>query len=205
MALAMAATGLTLVGLTLPLVGWQTWLDWLAVGRLAATGYARDDTWIILSRDVQGAVRRFFMQEPTARLPTALATSCWTAVAAVTVAVALLRRQPVRAEDGPGAAFVLLGAWLSCFHFMYYDTLLAALPLLLLFTPARGNKVVPFAVLVLLIGLYYGSTTLRPDYRFPPSDTYLLLGLWAWCGWELLRGEPRTTTAPHDRSLPPVA
>ena len=36
-------------------------------------------------------------------------------------------------------AFVLLGAWLSCYHFMYYDVLLAALPIFLLklFFPDR--------------------------------------------------------------------
>jgi hypothetical protein len=24
-------------------------------------------------------------------------------------------------------------------------------------------------------------------YKGPPVDTYLLVGLWAWCGWRLLR------------------
>jgi hypothetical protein len=32
---------------------------------------------------------------------------------------------------------LLVGAWLSCFHFMYYDILLTALPLVLLFLDPR--------------------------------------------------------------------
>jgi arabinofuranan 3-O-arabinosyltransferase len=26
-----------------------------------------------------------------------------------------------------------------------------------------------------------------PNYRFPPVDTYCILGLWAWCGWTVWR------------------
>jgi hypothetical protein len=187
MALAMAATGLALVALTLPLVGWQVWLDWLTVGRLATAGYARDWTWIVLSRDLQGLVRRFFLESPTDPLPTRLALGLWLAVSAVTVVVALRHRRAVRADDGPGAAFLLFGAWLGCFHFMYYDTLLAALPLLLLLTPPQGNKVVPFIGLVLLIVSHYVATWVDPTFRFPPFDTYLVLSLWAWCGWQIRR------------------
>ena len=56
----------------------------------------------------------------------------------LTSLLAMLDRRRARDTTGPAAAFLLLGAWLSCFHFMYYDVLLAALPLFLLFTePAR--------------------------------------------------------------------
>src|SRR5207253_4623986 len=59
-------------------------------------------------------------------------------VIGVTAGLAILRRRQVREATGPSAAFLLLGAWLCCFHFMYYDVLLAALPVLLLFAePAR--------------------------------------------------------------------
>jgi len=250
MALAMAATGLTLVLLTLPVVGLDVWFDWLAVGRMAARFYARDETWIILSRDLQGGVRRWFFPAPDAPLPSRLALGLWLAVAAATVGIALWKRRAVQADDGPAAMFVLLGAWLSCFHFMYYDTFVAALPVLLLFTrfgfdSREGHRlsprpikdvfsvgpredigtaeearlqippygiterispglsfvrsfppillsrlfIVPFVALVLLDSSHYIAAWLDPSYKFPPVDTYLLLLLWTWGGWCVLRSE----------------
>src|SRR5262249_25623639 len=56
------------------------------------------------------------------------------AILEMTVRVSLLRPDMVRRPTGPGPAFLFLGAWLTCFHFMYYDVLLAALPIFLLFT-----------------------------------------------------------------------
>ena len=41
--------------------------------------------------------------------------------------LAVLRRRQAAAPDGPPAAFLFLGAWMCCFHFMYYDALLGAL------------------------------------------------------------------------------
>ena len=210
MALAMAATGLTLVALTLPLVGVQTWLDWLAVCRVATAGYESSGAWILFSRDLQGLVRRLFIMEPTrdwlmtapnGALPNALALGLWGAVAAATVIVALWRRQAVRADAGPGAAFILLGGWLSAFHFMYYDTLLTALPLLLLFVRPEGKKLVPH---VALVGLIASHWVLRPTTPFSgcylPIDTYMLLGLWAWCGTQVIgtwkRRPPRVDRQP---------
>src|SRR5262249_3904791 len=68
----------------------------------------------------------------------ALGGSLLGAAALATAAVAWRRRKMPAPLDGPGAAFVLLGAWLTCLHFMYYDVLLAALPVGLLFTePGR--------------------------------------------------------------------
>ncbi len=195
MALGMAATGLALVVLTLPFAGLQAWFDWVKVGRLATAGYARNENWIILSRDLQGAVRRCFMSDPDAVRPTLLALGLWLSVAANSVIVVLWRRGAVRANFGPGAAFVLLGAWLSCFHFMYYDTILAALPLLLLFASPGGKKAEPFAIVLLLIAAHYISTGVDPSFHFPPFDTLLLLELWWWCGWQVLA---RTTMRPHN-------
>jgi hypothetical protein len=207
MALGMVLSGLTLVALTLPLVGWQSWLDWLAVGQLAAKGYARDDTWIVLSRDVQGAVRRFFMAAPNAAFPSRLAVGCWLTLWAAAVILPLFRPRALRADDGPGPAFVLLGAWLGCFHFMYYDSFLAALPMLLLFTPRAGRKVVPFIVLVLLIGSHYAATTIDRDrtFRFPPFDTYLAFALWAWCGYQVLRPGRVRSFVPGKKFAPSAA
>jgi hypothetical protein len=199
MALGMLLSGLTLVVLTLPLVGVQSWIDWVAVGRLATKGYSRDETWIVLSRDVQGAVRRLFLSAPNAELPSRLAVGCWLCLWAAAVILPLWRPRAMRADHGPAAAFLLLGAWIGCFHFMYYDTLLAALPMLLLFVPRDGNKAVPFATLVLLIGTYYAATTFDRTFHFPPFDTYLVIVLWAWCGYQVLRpAGARALALPHE-------
>jgi arabinofuranan 3-O-arabinosyltransferase len=150
-AAAMLLTGVLLALLTLPLVGLHAWLDWLALGRLASVEYGRFETWIFLSRDLQSIPRRWLLHfddqvaiDAGRLLPTLLGVGLWLTVAAVTVVVTLRRWRPSTALEGAGAAFVLLGAWLSGYHFMYYDTLLTALPVCLLFTnPRRYLKVLP--------------------------------------------------------------
>jgi hypothetical protein len=195
----MLLTGLALVLLTLPLVGVQSWLDWLAVGRLASGHYARDRNWIFLSRDLVGIPRRWLLHfsDGTATdadrpLPTVLGVGLWLAVPLVTAAVALRRRHEPAAAAGPAAAFVLLGAFLSSYHFIYYDMLLAALPVAVLFAgPARlADLRVPLALLALLIALSYFAALLDPSFFFPPFDTFCLLLLWAWCGWTWLVTPP---------------
>ena len=170
-------------------------------------------------------------------LPSYLADGAIAATALTTMLIALLYQRTVRVNHGPAAAFLLLGAWVSCFHFMYYDTLLAALPLLLLFTRPGGSwlapwrslgrtqgrffaaiwssrpwlgswrtlvktvrsffvelelegpGVVPWITLVLLIPPAYVAWWYYQDYVYPPYDTYVLLGLWVWCGWWTVRAE----------------
>jgi hypothetical protein len=187
MAAAMAVTGAVLVALTLPLVGVQTWFDWLAVCRVATARYKYFVPWVLFSRDLQGLVRRWFLPEPDAALPNALALAVWFAVTATTVGVTLWRRWVVRADAGPAAAFLLFGAWLSGFHFMYYDTLLTALPLLLLFIRPMDRKVVPAVALAALLASYSVLRCFHPLQYYEPIDTYLLLGLWAWCGVQVAR------------------
>jgi hypothetical protein len=139
---AMLGTGAALALLTLPLVGVETWFDWLRVGRLATVHYDRDEPWIFLSRDLVSVPRRWLLHfdktehatDADRPLPRVLGLGLWLAVVGATAALALARRRQPAAVAGPPAAFVLLGAWLSCFHFMYYDVLLAALPVCLLFT-----------------------------------------------------------------------
>src|SRR5262249_7771313 len=64
--------------------------------------------------------------------------SLWVVVLETTVRLSLLCRRECRATTGPAAAFLLLGAWMSCFHFMYYDVLLAGLGFVVLLSdPAR--------------------------------------------------------------------
>jgi hypothetical protein len=162
----LAGAGLGL--LTLPFVGVDSWLDWLRVGREAAELYDTDHNWIFLSRDVLSIPRRWLLNfgdngpRELVRHADPAGASCWwywlcgggdipgwlvpalagwgmlVAFLEMTVRLAALRKEQARAVTGPPAAFLLLGAWLCCYHFMYYDVLLAALPVLLLFAePGR--------------------------------------------------------------------
>ncbi len=129
------------------MVGLHGWLDWLHVGRVAASDYTIQQNWIFLSRDLQGLPRRWLLtyegglaadgQEQTQLLCLILAWTLWSVIVGITVLIAWLRRQRVQALTGPAATFVLLGCYFSSYHFMYYDSLLAALPVLLLFTEPR--------------------------------------------------------------------
>jgi hypothetical protein len=236
---AMLLTGLGLAALTLPFVGWQTWLDWAALGQAASADYARFENWIFISRDLQGIPRRWFFSfdhgfttDPEQPLANKLAWGLWLGVFALTTCVALWRwRLPSMANarpslivnelvsalarwrrpaglDGPPTAFLMLGGWLSCLHFMYYDVMLAALPVCLLFTQPRrylepvylrppgprggwlwNDAAATLASLLIIMGQI--AAAYDPGYRWPPLDTFCLLALWAWCGWRWLR-QPET-------------
>lgn len=143
MAATMVVCGALLAAATLPVVGIRAWLDWLRVGRFATLLYNTDENWIFLSRDVLSIPRRWLLdfsdvhhvQDTLAAMLTGWALLIL--FFETTVRLAVLRRAERMPPVGPGAAFVFLGAWLSCFHFMYYDVLLTALPILLLFTEPR--------------------------------------------------------------------
>jgi hypothetical protein len=162
-ALAMLVVGAALGLVTLPFVGVQSWKDWLQVGHEAAVLYDTDRNWIWLSRDVLSIPRRWLLvfedgsgkelvrhANPTGPsfwwyllcgggdipgwlVPSLAGWALLVLFLEMTVRLAVLRKEQARATTGPPAAFLLLGAWLCCFHFMYYDVLLAALPVLLLF------------------------------------------------------------------------
>ena len=216
---AMLLTGAALALLTLPLVGWQAWLDWLAVGRAAALEYQRFENWVFLSRDLQGLPRRWLPfadgvtthdESPTI---TVIGLVLWLTIPLLTAAVALWRRPTPAGTDGPAAAFLLLGAYLSCFHFMYYDVLAAGLPLCVLFTeparylrpaylrppgprggwlwnPAPATLTTLFFLLPHLNdGIDYLTNHGRINLHSLPWDMFCLLGLWAWCGWRWLSGK----------------
>jgi hypothetical protein len=154
---AMVATGTGLALLTLPFVGVLGWKDWLTIGKDAAELYDIERNWIFLSRDLLSVPRRWLINFDTPlgqRLDGTLwpesrwATPLWLALQLTgwalllfaleaTVRLAILRPKQARAADGPPAAFLFLGAWMSCYHFMYYDALLGALGLFLLFTEPR--------------------------------------------------------------------
>jgi hypothetical protein len=262
MALAMAATGAALGLLTLPFVGVQSWFDWLAIGKEAVSTYDQEKNWIFLSRDLLSVPRRWlidFEKGYWERLDTPLylfgrwsmttqlvcSLIGWAMILfalEATVRLALLRRRP--SADGPPAAFLFLGAWMCCYHFMYYDALLGSLGLFLLFTEPRrylspllvvlaplrnavaGRAVVayhqpavpealpPPVVLDLAPRAVWTLNRMAPTaylllllihYLFPilgwgsqwgePWDTYTLIGVWAWSGWQWLRHGEKVATS----------
>ncbi len=157
MLLAMCASGATLALLTLPVVGLHSWFDWLTIGKEAAETYDKEKNWIFLSRDILSMPRRWLLNFelgrderlqgtlwkdkpwslPTKLAPTLIGYAIMLVVLECTVRVAVLRRRQSAAPDGPPAAFLCLGAWMCCFHFMYYDALLGALGLFVLATEPR--------------------------------------------------------------------
>jgi hypothetical protein len=136
--------GVIQAALTLPAVGFHSWLDWLQIGAEATRVYKVDENWVHLSRDLLGIPRRYLLDfgEP-ARERDRLAAGLigWAlllGVLGILTWVALRRpRRLARATTGPGAGFLLLGGWLCCFHFMYYDVVLGYLPVMLLLSVPR--------------------------------------------------------------------
>jgi hypothetical protein len=255
--LSMMVTGALLCLATLPIVGWQTWWDWWQVGNVGAYEYTRQQNWIFLSRDLVSIPRRWMLTfkdrlaiDPEEQpLPTTLGTVLWVEVVVLTALIVLWalfsskRREQVLAMTGPGAAFLLLGSYFFCFHFMYYDVTVAVLPVVLLFTepwqylklkflsrrpasavdleyykPTLATLVPPELPLesgwrprwvvsplppLMLLGLLITTPIcihFDREYMFPPVDTYWLLVIWAWCGWQVIRGPytPRLTEGQAD-------
>ena len=142
----------------------------------------------------------------------------WLAVPLLTAAAALWRWRRPAGTTGPAAAFLGLGAFLSCLHFMYYDVLAAALPLCLLYAepgrfvrsatarpPGYGDwpwniAVMTLTALFFLLTHAAGAIDFmtnkgRSNMHSLPFDTFCLLGLWALCGWWWLRQrESRVST-----------
>lgn len=189
--LAMIAVGTTLAALTLPVVGFHSWREWLAVGREATEVYQYDKNWTLLSRDVLGLPRRWLDFEhddwPARKarqenVPAAVAG--WGLLAGIfacTVGLAYAYRNRPHQATGPEPAFLLLGAWLCCFHFMYYDVLLAALPVLLLFTEPRRYLQPRFLALIPLTAARLGDKQAdyyRPGFptTYPPPPPLLAAG-----------------------------
>jgi hypothetical protein len=267
-ALSMGLTGLALVLATLVPLGWkcgvQSWKDWFEIGNVGAWEYSRQQNWIFLSRDLVGIPRRWmtfkdrFAFNPDEQpLATALGNILFWSVVGLTAAIVLLslldryRRRQVLAFTGPGPAFLLLGGYFACFHFMYYDTTVAVLPVALLFTeprkylepmflvwrpvtpvdreyyrPTMDNLAPPELPLesgwrprwvvnplppVLLL-LLLGSTPLfikvwtdvdpEHSYFFPPVDTFSLLLIWAWCGFQVACGPYRLQFVSPEPTVP---
>jgi hypothetical protein len=164
-AFAMAATGLGLAFATVPFVGWHSWIDWFNIAREGTRVYDTDQNWVFLSRDLLSIPRRWLLsfQENEERVPHPLLTALvgwWSLVAVFEVTVRLTcvrKEQAARTVEGPATAFLLLSAWLLCFHFMYYDVLLAALPIFLLVTHPRRFLIPRFVVIFLAQRFHLGS------------------------------------------------
>jgi arabinofuranan 3-O-arabinosyltransferase len=168
-AAAMVLTGGGLVAATLPFVGLTTWFDWLEVGKEAAGLYNVNQNWILLSRDVQGIPRRvlhdFSVPESQrdSRLARSIAWGLWAAILVAT-AVLYLRHGDRRQATGVGAAFVFFGAFLTCYRFMYYDTLLAAAGCAVLFA-----DIAPF-LRTRTFSLDTPAATFPPSRVLPPPS-----------------------------------
>jgi hypothetical protein len=271
---AMIVTGIALVMATVPFVGLQSWLDWLRVGDAGASLYKVDENWVFLSRDLLGIPRRWLLNfgepmETRDRLAAGIiGWSLWSVVVLTTAAVALSRREAVIQPVGYGAGFIALGAYASCFHFIYYDSLVCMFPLTLLLSDTRRfispvllvvsagpsrwagyfgprpigilptpanmtagaaavavlNSFVLTAFALLLVIEQSFSTLnieakvhvgmISPESTFPnplristgqagtPWDTFVLLGLWAYCGARLLMRIGETQPEPTFANKP---
>lgn len=141
--LAMGLVAVVSAALTVPVVGWHSWRQWLQICGEATKTYKSDPNWIHLSRDVLTIPRKWLDleapdDERRSNVPAAVVG--WGVLAAVlevTLRLATLRQRRLRRAAGVGPAFLFLASWLTCFHFMYYDVLLALLPTFLLFTDPR--------------------------------------------------------------------
>ena len=200
---AMLGTGAALGALTLPLVGLHSWFDWLQNGREASALYTTNENCIDLSRDVQSLPRRalhdFTKPEAVRDTPLAagLARGLWAAVFALTAAAYLWRGDRTR-PTGLSAGFLFLGGYLSCFHFMYYDALISAAAVAVLFA-ARAARRSRFAWACVAVGFAFENTLNAAQWKFAlwgvsfdtgvrfPWDTFALLALWAWAGLKLVR------------------
>lgn len=216
MLVAMMLTGGCLALVTLPFVGIQTWLDWMAVGRVAAETYNVDKNWINMSRDLLGLARRWLVDF---KLPLAERNIQWMAPTflgwglllfflEVTTRLSVLRSDSVRRIDGPAPAFLILGAWFCCYHFMYYDALLTAFPVCLLLLALyrelwqhwqqvragrsrfwTGRALWHLVAVVLIVAIvvmnhveWYLFHSRDLGRMMIPYEQFGLMALWAWCG-----------------------
>ncbi len=189
-ALAMLASGLAQTILTLPLVGWHSWQDWLRITQEAMQVSQTDEFWILRSRDLFTLPRRWLdFDSPVPDLHMAQTASLigwglWLAVVGMTTGIAVLRKRQSSPAAGQGSTLLFLGAILSCIHFMYYDVLLAALPVFLLYA---GPKLPPWPFHLLITVLVLAPAIPALRLGEPPTETWCLLGLWALSGWSWIR------------------
>jgi arabinofuranan 3-O-arabinosyltransferase len=210
---AMVGAAWTWIAFTLPFVGLQTWFDWLTVGREAAALYEVNQNWVVLSRDLFGLPARIgidFSKPEADRRSGVVVGIGWLSwlVVFVTTVIVSRRTQDFR-PTGAVAGFVALGAFLTCYRFMYYDVLLAVFTVFLIVSDWRvwssawegvGLIVSVMALLVLenilLIHSFEWDVLgrLRLGTGYPYAwDTAILGGLWFWTATRLcIYGSVRT-------------
>ncbi len=165
-----ATSGILICLATLPLVGFQGWIDWFTVGRSAAELYNIDENWINLSRDVSGIPKRLYLDftKPRSELTkeevgsvNLLSNILLFSIGIITLLVGTFGGETLprwwrvtRARGfwaatgeffsgrttsyiGLRAAFLLLGGWLCCYRFMYYDSVLISVGLVALLAYPR--------------------------------------------------------------------
>jgi len=197
-ALAMLASGLAQTILTLPLVGWHSWQDWLRISQEAMQVSETDEFWILRSRDLFTLPRRWLdfdspvPDQQMAQTATLVGWGLWLVVVGMTTVIAWRKRRSVL-EATAGSAFLFLGAFLSCIHFMYYDVLLAALPVSSLYFAA---KFPPWPFHLLIAVLFLAPVIPALKLGEPPTETWCLLGLWALSGCRWIRRNNHSTHAP---------
>jgi arabinofuranan 3-O-arabinosyltransferase len=174
---AMVLTGMGLAAATLPFVGLQTWFDWLAVGKEASALYNVNQNWIMLSRDLHGIPRRILHNftlpesERDTCLAKTLAWSLWGIVFATTAGI-YLRYGDRQRSTGVGISFLLFGAFLTCYRFMYYDVLLSAIGFAaLLAEPSRFLRARVFGLTLASQTPAIGKTR---EMKPPSQPKYLL-------------------------------
>lgn len=168
---AMIVGGATWSALTLPVVGWDSWRDWLLVGSVANRTYNVDGNWIFLSRDLLGIPRRWMIDnDPEVpyycrdRWEAHVAGwAVWLLIFETTVRLSQWLPAIRQARSGHGAAFLLLGAWLSCWHFMYYDVLLSFVAYMVLLDPPSRF----WSPRLLVVHSPTEGSTLDPEYWKP--------------------------------------
>lgn len=201
----MVLTAAALALATLPFVGLHSWREWLKVGQEASLVYKADVKWIHLSRDILSIPRRWLdfsnnNHDTWVGRRDDFTTSMvgWALLVLfleLTIRVALSRRHQVRQPVGPGPAFLFLGAWLTCFHFMYYDLLLAALPVFLLFTDPRRYLEPRFLLIAPLSAAKVGPalTYFQPRFFSPlPLGRDGVLDNGQWMPAPLVEARPGT-------------
>jgi hypothetical protein len=166
-AAAMIGTAAALCLATLPIVGLESWFDWLAVGREASATYASNMNWVGLSRDLGGLIRRL---DPADRFT--LSPVLYLVTFGMTI---LVRQRP---------ALLALGCYLLCYRFMYYDALLALFPLTLLLAEHKSWRTAaeswPGYILLMLIVWENQIVLRRWEYTFANGQTLGVGERYAW-------------------------
>jgi arabinofuranan 3-O-arabinosyltransferase len=227
-----ATSGILICLATLPLVGIQGWIDWWEIGRSAADLYNVDENWINLSRDVSGIPKRLYLDFSKPRSEVGnpdvnrLGSLLQLGIGIVTLLVGtfggetLPRMWQLTRTRGFGAAvgeflsgrttsyvglragFLLLGGWLCCYRFMYYDSALIGVGLAALFAYPKWQTTGWRAELKVPNQPPAGRRTFAFVNSFPLTILVLLIltdNVLLYCGQEVTMQNEVRVPYPPDR------